>query len=486
MTPRIRSLLRAPHMVGVAQLPNIELVTARELEALEPFIAFCAQHRVEAPCDIDIRAFLSLSMPPKPAHPVPFEIWQEGWLDQVDALEQALNQLGFSTALIEAAVSVREEFRHRIDYRGYNHGIRRSYKRTVSFPVEDLPEAWQKTLRGLRRDQLYALPIVERMEQRLGMLAWSADRAGYLIDLEDSDAECALYDDVIDRSKAKAINNGEDPASAQPRWAYLRGIAEELKRFATYHGVSEQTMERLDRNYRGFAGLENKQTPLKMFASLNAPTLPVTLAKARIQLEETKAVLNAPIRHQRRLKACARGLTVACPPRARDVVNRMFWGDGVFYRPDTNSYAFNYLQSKPGKPLAVAFQPSFNIFFNALLLGDNDPRYLAQIRDQAIAQRRPIFMRYEGEPVAYGWFGRAWDEAIGSSSHLARTLLQTFLADLGEEGFDYGRNALGHGSGRYFDKYRDEHARQTSACRALDAFSDRANNFATDDIEDLL
>ena len=113
MTPRIRSLLRAPHMVGVAQLPNIELVTARELEALEPFIAFCAQHRVEAPCDIDIRAFLSLSMPPKPAHPVPFEIWQEGWLDQVDALEQALNQLGFSTALIEAAVSVREEFRHR-------------------------------------------------------------------------------------------------------------------------------------------------------------------------------------------------------------------------------------------------------------------------------------------------------------------------------------------------------------------------------------
>ncbi len=486
MTPRIRAIFRAPHMAGVAQLPGIANVTAVELEALEPFIAFCAQHRVTAPAVTDIRAFLTLDIPPRPADPQSVEIWQRDWLGQIETLKRAFQALGFSPALIEAATAVGEELGHRTFYRTHNHGIRRSYQRTVSYRVEDLPEAWQDTLRHLRRNQSYSLPILDRMERRLGMFAWSAVQAGLPIDLEVSEAECALYDDLIDRSKAKAIRNGEDPDAAQPRWAYLRSTAEELKRFGTHFGVSDAVMDRLDRNYRGFADLEQRQTPLKMFAALKAPTLPVTLARARIQLEEATATLNAAHRHQRRLKACARGITVACPPRARDVIDRMYWGAGVFYRPHTNMYAFDYAQSKTGGPLKMDFEPDFNRFFDALLLGDNDPRYLPQIRDQAIAQRRPLFLRYEGGPVAYGWFGRVWDEAIGSSSHLARTLLQTFLADLGEAGFRYGRNALGHKGESMIEKYRDDHARRRSARLAADAFSARAEKFTNDDITDLL
>jgi hypothetical protein len=358
--------------------------------------------------------------------------------------------------------------------------------RTVSLPVADLPPNWQTTLRDLRRKQVYSLSILDRMERRLGMFAWSAERARRPVDLEDPKAECALYDDLIDRSRAKAIRNGEDRATAQPRWAYLRSTAEELKRFAKYLGVSDATEERLDRNYRGFTGLEQRQTPLKMFAALQAPDLPVTLAKARIELEEAQAVPNAAHRHQRRLKACARGITVACPPRARDVVDRMFWGKGVFYRPETNSYAFKYVQSKPGSTLDIGFEPGFNRFFDALLLGDNDHRYLPALRDRAIAQHQPFFLRYDGDPVAYGWFGRTWDEAIGSSGHLARTLLQTFLADLGEVGLDYGRRAIGHRSHRAMEKYRDEHARQISTRKAADAFSARGKSLSPDDITDLL
>ncbi|MDO6728947.1 hypothetical protein Q4577_02890 [Marinovum sp. 2_MG-2023] len=120
-----------------------------------------------------------------------------------------------------------------------------------------------------------------------------------------------------------------------------------------------------------------------------------------------------------------------------------------------------------------------------MLLGDNDARYLPQIREQAIAQRRPMFMRYDGEPVAYGWFGRAWNEAIGSSSHLARTLLQTFLADLGEPGLAYGRDAIGHRGHRHLFKCRDEHTKKISASKASDAFSSRAANLSPDDISDL-
>jgi hypothetical protein len=471
-------------MVGVARLPGIENVTAVELEALEPFIGFCAQHRIAAPTVTDIRAFLTLAIPPRPADPKAVEICQRDWLRQVEALEQALQKLGFSEALIDATSAVREEFRHRVNFQSYNHAIRRTYQRKYSFPVVDLPVAWQATLRSLRRNQTYCLSILDRMERRLGMFAWSADQAGRPIDLEDDEAECALFDDLIFRSTQKAIAAGDDPATAQPRWSYLRSTAEELKRFGTHHGVSAPVMNRLVRNYRGFASLEARQTPLKMFAALKAPKLPVTLAKARIQLEEATATRNPAHRHQRRLKACARGITVACPARARDVVDHLFWGDGVFYRAETNSYAFKYTQSKVGRILSVNFQSSFNVFFNALLLGDNDPRYLPQIRDQAIAQRRPIFVRYEGEPVAYGWFGRTWDEAIGSSGHLARTLLQTFLADMGEIGLTYGSNAIGHRGYSNFPKYRDDQARQISADMAADAFSARAETFSIDDILD--
>lgn len=484
MTPRIRALLRAPYMVGVAQLPGIVDVTADELEALEPFVAFCAQHRVTTPKAADLRAFLALSSPSGPADSTKDAVHDT--LARLAALERVLYKLDFGAALITAVRTAREEVRHRGFFRGYNHGIRRNYARTVSLPVADLPTNWQTTLRDLRRKQVYSLSVLDRMERRLGMFAWSAERAGRPVDLEDPEAECALYDDLIDRSRAKAIRGGEDPATAQPRWAYLRSTAEELRRFAKHLGVSDATRERLDRNYRGFTGLEQRQTPLKMFAALQAPDLPVTLAKARIELEEAQAVPNAAHRHQRRMKACARGITVACPPRARDVVDRMFWGKGVFYRSETNSYAFKYEQSKTGSKLDIGFEPSFNVFFDALLLGDNDRRYLPALRDRAIAQHRPLFLRYDGDPVAYGWFGRTWDEAIGSSGQLARTLLQTFLADLGEVGLDYGRRAIGHRSHRALEKYRDEHARQISARRAGNAFSDRAKALSPDDITDLL
>ena len=484
MTPRVRALLCAPHMVGVAQLPGIDAVTADELEALEPFVAFCAEHRVTTPKSADLRAFLLLSSPIGSVGPTKAGV--HNTLARLAALERVLYKLDFGAALIAAARKVGEELGHSGFFRGYNHGVRRNYTRTVSLPVADLPYHWQATLRDLRRNQTYSLSILDRMERRLGMFAWSAERARRPVDFEDAEAECALYDDLIDRSRAKAIRGGEDPATAQPRWAYLRSTAEELKRFAVYLGVSDATRERLDRNYRGFTGLEQRQTPLKMSAALQAPDPPITLAKARIELEEAQATPNAAHRHQRRLKACARGITVVCPPRGRDVVDRMFWGNGVFYQSETNSFAFKYVQSKPEVKLDIGFEPSFNMFFDALLLGDNDRRYLPALRAQAIAQQRPLFVRYDGDPVAYGWFGRAWDEAIGSSSHLARTLLQTFLADLGEVGLDYGRRAIGHRGHRNIEQYRDEIARQISAGHAADAFCDHAKSISPDDITDLL
>ena len=100
MTSRIQAILRAPHMRGVALLPGIANATATELEALEPFIGFCAHHRIMAPAVADIRAFLSLAIPSKPADPMAVEIWQLDGLTQIEALKRALQALGFIQALV--------------------------------------------------------------------------------------------------------------------------------------------------------------------------------------------------------------------------------------------------------------------------------------------------------------------------------------------------------------------------------------------------
>jgi hypothetical protein len=147
-------------------------------------------------------------------------------------------------------------------------------------------------------------------------------------------------------------------------------------------------------------------------------------------------------------------------------VERLIWGRGVFYDPSQGRYRFDYRPHKTSGNLKITFEPNFGRFFDALLLGDVDPRYLGALRDRALRDHRPLFVRYDGAPVAYGWIGRVWETAVGSGSHLARTILQTFLADRGEEALRYGPRALGHRSIRRTETYRDDKARQRAANRA--------------------
>ncbi len=477
MNPRTRSILRRAHMAGVAQMPAVSSASAEELEAISGFVLHCAVHRVTAPDVADLRAHCALDRPAP---------------STLQALAQGLEILGFTPALIAAAERASQEQALRANFRGYNHGARRDYRRTVSVGPDQLPIEWQQVLQQLRRDEAHSPEILKRMEHRLGMFAWSALRAGLPVDLENSEAECAFYDDLIQRSRGRAIKKGEDPDDAAPRWAYMRTAAEEFCRFGKYLGVTPESGDRLDRNYRGFCMLEARQTPLKMFTSLQAPELPVTLAGVCRDLQNARTLAGPDRRHQARLKACAIGITLACPPRAQDVVENLIWGKGVFYEAEADRYCFNYIQHKTNVRLHVKFEQRFSMFFESLLLGDNDPRYLPALRDQALQERRPLFMRYDGEPAAYGWIGRTWDAAIragsdgktGSGSHLARTILQTFLADLGEDGFAYGRTGLGHRSFRQLESYRDDNARRRAASCAAAAADACAAPF--DDISNLI
>jgi hypothetical protein len=185
---------------------------AAGLWALEAFMGSCAAEGLEAPDETDIRAFAQL---------------QAQAPEDIGRLGVALDALGLGEMYAAATQEVERSVRHRVDFKGISKVPRRTYERSVSVPPDALPGDWHQTLRRLRATADFAPSILDRMEGRLGMFAWSADRHGHAVDLSDIEALKAFYGDLRHRSAAK--NDGE------PRWAYLRSTWEELRRFAPAH-----------------------------------------------------------------------------------------------------------------------------------------------------------------------------------------------------------------------------------------------------------
>ena len=123
------------------------------------------------------------------------------------------------------------------------------------------------------------------------------------------------------------------------------------------------------------------------------------------------------------------------------------------------------------KPLNLLLERHFNPFIEALILQDNDPAYLDELRGAAIAEHRPLYVRPDGLQCPYGWYGRAWSRHAGTGGHIARTLINDEFAggpidddEIRELGFDpsgefavqVGMIANHHSSARTRSKYRSD------------------------------
>lgn len=221
MTPRIAALLQKDHLIRFGALPNIAEFSLPEIEALDPFALFLVQNRIAVPQPADIAAFVEIRAGGKPACPDAAAAWLRTWHEEMTDLRRCLERLRLAPDLLAALDDATESLRHRGTFRKFNHGLRRAYPRTVSVPPEEFPDDWRATLARLRVESAFAKDILNRMEQRLGMFVWSARQAGLAPDLADAHAEQQFYDDLAKRSREKAIEAGEDPATARPRWAYL-------------------------------------------------------------------------------------------------------------------------------------------------------------------------------------------------------------------------------------------------------------------------
>jgi hypothetical protein len=155
-------------------------------------------------------------------------------------------------------------------------------------------------------------------------------------------------------------------------------------------------------------------------------------------------------------------------------------------------YRFRYVPGKTARsvpqPLNLLLVPFYTPFIDALILGDLPARYLPALREKALADRRPLYVRYDNMPCPTTSYGRAWAKEAGTGGHIARTLAYDEFAAGVDEGEDpdgrasspefavaYGKLVNHHVSERTPRKYRSEIAirreveagQQTLAARAL-------------------
>lgn len=464
MTAAARRLLNQPHMAHLLDHPVVKAMPEPQLRALATFMEFCAAQKLGDPEAADFNAFARLHA--------------QG-VDDLEHLIRALEDLGLSEERVSAARETLDGVRHRSAFKGIPQGHHAGPERRVSVEPEDLPPDWRLTLRQLRAAAAFAPSILDRIEARLCMFAWSARESGAPVDLDSTAALQALYADM--RGRSAAVNDGT------PRWAYLRSTWEELRRFAAAHGLGDAVCARLASTYDVLAAHEQKQQADKFGKVLRAGTASGLLAQAETMLAEAGGLRLPQHRHAGRNAAAAIALGVGVPARPQDVHAHHVFGVGVFFEPGEGGYRFRYVPHKTRRthpePLNILFRPHWNRFIDALILQDQDPRYLGELRAQAIEEKRPLYMNYDGARCAHSWYSHAWSRVTGTGGHIARMLVYDEMADLGEFGIQYGAAVNHHQTQRIRAKYRSEISIRKSYAIGQGAMIGRGLD---DDISDLL
>ncbi|GAA6194016.1 hypothetical protein NBRC116597_39370 [Phaeobacter sp. NW0010-22] len=141
-------------------------------------------------------------------------------------------------------------------------------------------------------------------------------------------------------------------------------------------------------------------------------------------------------RHILRNRATALGLPAILPLR-RDW-HRIVFGKTQFW--DRGRYRFRNF--KPGKTALLdgrrtfpaSIHPRMSCFIDALLLQDNDPKYLEALRQKAEQEQRPLLVHPNGMPAAKSYVSRVWANTAGTGATISRTMMHDHFGAKREEG----------------------------------------------------
>lgn len=380
-------------------------------------------------------------------------------------------------ALVEAALSIAEA---KETFRGTDSKGRPSYERTVSVPPEEFPENWRGFLEQLRNRRIGgdpsapSLDILKRMIQKLGQYIFVLRRDGLAEELHQ-EGLTAFYGDISTRISERT--------GALLRPATLRATWEELERFARLLGTyPEELCAALKKTLATLRDEELAVTQLKYERMHGLGGPPDVIREAFALLDKAGNSHSPGKRHILRNRAAALGLPAILPLR-RDW-DRIAFGKTLFWERDR--YRFRHF--KPGKTALLdgrrsfpaSIPPRMSCFIDALILQDNDPKYLDALRNKAEHEQRPLFVQPNRKPAAKSYVSRVWSEIAGTGATIARTMMHDHFGAKGEEGLvkamilcdQYSPNTPDHYKSvnvhqRVFDATQDDLLEEFEDLRAL-------------------
>ncbi|WP_417525760.1 hypothetical protein [Marinovum sp.] len=411
-------ILAKPAWQTIVGHPVVSSLSLDQLRALDGFFEHLAQYRVTDPQPEDFLAFASLGPGGRALQHL------HAGLARFDASDPNLEHVDAALAHILP----------KENFKGHTGKGRATYTRSVSVSLEELPPSWRQVLQDLdvRRmagDRSAPAPsILDRMKQKLGQYILVVRREGLPEELHQ-EGLTAFYADLSSR---RSLASG-----APLRPATLRATWEELARFARHRGTyPDELMQALRQTFRTLTDEEATTTQLK-YEKLHGIGGPPDVIREALKMVETAQTKASPAtRHNLRNRAAAFALPAVLPLRRE--WHRIVFGKTLFF--ERGRYRLrNY---KPGKTSLLdgsrafpgSIHPMLSRFVDALVLQDNDPRYLKALRSHAETVHRPLFVHPDGTPVARNYVTNVWRDVAGTGAHAARTMMHNHFGARGEEG----------------------------------------------------
>ncbi|MCA2008631.1 hypothetical protein [Tritonibacter mobilis] len=406
---------------------NLAAATVQELRLVDDLLAYLETRGISSMEALSAQEFLNFDA-------------RNGSESLLRRLKQAIMAIfpGHPSVLaIEEAIRSRESKRNKQS----NPKARRL---TKSVEFNQLPLVWREAFADMDTgfDRNGELPPAEGMmtthKMKMRQLLFSARAAG----LPDALSTAAV------RAYARDLRNrGVAPAT-------LRSSFAAVQKFARYMAAETETLDLLADLVRIYEA-EARKSKSKKFEHLQKTGYsPVALIEQAREILQGAEKHNCPrSRHAQRNRAGALALFSVMPVRLADT--RFVIGENLFWTG--SQYTVDTALSKSGYAWATDIDPRLNIFIDALILRGADPVWLDHMRETCLAEKRSLFIKNDGTPVAYGYVSDCWRREVGTGEHIARTVLHTFIGiEMGQAGTDMAMASCGQRNHATAEAYQGE------------------------------
>ncbi|WP_392665084.1 hypothetical protein [Amaricoccus sp. B4] len=441
-------ILARPHWRPFAANSVLLQLPIAELRALDGLVVFVRSNGIENLKEVDCRIWARLN-------------------DGLDGLDDATRAMaateGPEAPQLLALRGAADSLRACRDFNGTSRIPRRQYARDISLAFADLPVRWQERLTDIRarRDDgeiSLADDIFKRMIQKLAQYAWYMHDIGFPAELTLAGLQA-----FHEYETTRISNRGKRLASATI--------------LATFSDI--QNYMRLSGDYADSLCLEVRKLLQKLGEKVDAEISSKYAALAAIDVRairpRAEAVLadaanrpNPAQRCQQRNRAMALAIPLTTPLRrewhelkfGRDIV----WDDGRYRLRNYKLRKNRHRRGREEYPGSI--HPSAQQFVDAVLLQDDDPKYLDALRERAEQMMWPLFAHPNGSEVAPNYVSQVWSKEFGTGAHIARTIAYDILFALGEKATRGAMLLNDHQSTQAAAKYIGQQARAAALAAA--------------------